>query len=144
MRGRVIPKYLIDECLSPDLAILARERGFVESSHVTWLGKSGWKDWELKEFILDEDWTFVTRNSIDFRGRADQPGSHGQYANIPLHAGLICINGPERLTAEIEVELFEIVLDAIGLTEMVNEAIEINLAQVGSEYELVRYALPIL
>lgn len=123
--------------------MLARERGFVESSHVTWLGKSGWKDWELKEFILDEDWTFVTRNSIDFRGPANQPGAHGQYANIPLHAGLICINGPERLTAEIEVELFEIVLDAIGLTEMVNEAIEINLAQVGSEYDLVRYALPI-
>ena len=140
----MILKFLIDECLSPDLAMLARERGFVKSSHVTWLGKSGWKDWELKEFILDEDWTFVTRNSIDFRGPADQPGSRGQYANIPLHAGLICINGPERLTAEIEVDLFEIVLDAIGLTEMVNEAIEINLAQVGSEYELVRYALPIL
>jgi hypothetical protein len=30
------------------------------------------------------------------------------------------------MTAEIEVELFGIVLDAIGLTEMVNEAIEIG------------------
>jgi hypothetical protein len=38
----LVPKFLIDEGLSPALALLARERGFVESSHVTWLGKSGW------------------------------------------------------------------------------------------------------
>jgi hypothetical protein len=44
----MVPKFLIGECLSPDLAALARERGFFESSHVTWLGKAGWKDWELK------------------------------------------------------------------------------------------------
>ena len=49
----MVPKFLIDECLSPDLAALARDRGFAESSHVTWLGKAGWKDWELKQFILD-------------------------------------------------------------------------------------------
>jgi hypothetical protein len=34
----VVPKFLIDECLSPDLAALARERGFSESSHVTVVG----------------------------------------------------------------------------------------------------------
>jgi hypothetical protein len=138
----VVPKFLIDECLSPDLALLARERGFVESSHVTWLGKGGWKDWELKQVILDHDWIFVTRNSTDFRGSADEPGSHGQYADVPIHAGLICVNGPDRMTAEIEVELFGIVLDAIGMTELVNEVFEINLEEVGSGYELVRYALP--
>ncbi|MGE0282678.1 MAG: DUF5615 family PIN-like protein, partial [Rhizobiaceae bacterium] len=37
-------KFLIDECLSPDLAKLARERGFAESSHVRWLGLAGSKD----------------------------------------------------------------------------------------------------
>lgn len=55
MQGELGSKFLIDECLSPDLATLARQRGFAESSHVTWLGKAGWKDWELKHFILDED-----------------------------------------------------------------------------------------
>lgn len=138
----MVPKLLIDECLSPDLALLARERGFVESSHVTWLGKAGWKDWELKRFVLEQDWTFVTRNSGDFRGPVEEPGAQGQYAGIPIHAGLVCINGPERMTAEVEVELFGIVLDAIGMTEIINEVIEINLAEVGSEYELVRYTLP--
>jgi hypothetical protein len=135
-------KFLIDECLSPALALLARERGFVESSHVTWLGKTGWKDWELKEFILEGDWTFVTRNSIDFRGPANSPGSQGQYADVPLHAGLVCINGPDRMTAEIEVELLDIILDAIGTGELINQAIEIRLADVGNGYKLVRYALP--
>ncbi len=130
----MVSKFLIDECLSPDMALLARERGFVESSHVTWLGKGGWKDWELKQFILDHDWVFV--------GPADQPGSYGQYADVPIHAGLICINGPDRMTADIEVELFGVVLDAIDMAGIVNEVIEIRLADVGAEYELVRYALP--
>jgi hypothetical protein len=137
----VVSKFLIDECLSPALALLARERGYGESSPVTWLGKSGWKDWELKKFILEEDWTF-TRNSADFRGPADEPGSQGQYAGVPIHAGLVCINGPERMTAEVEVELFGIVLDTIDMAEIVNEVIELTLAETGRDYELVRYALP--
>jgi len=46
-------KLLIDECLSPELAKLAQQRGHGESSHIVWLGKSGWKDWSLKAVILD-------------------------------------------------------------------------------------------
>jgi hypothetical protein len=138
----MVPKFLIDECLSPDLAALARERGFFESSHVTWLGKAGWKDWELKQFILEQDWTFVTRNSTDFRGPSDQPGSKGQYADVPLHAGLVCINGPDSMSAEDETELFGIVLDELGPDEMVNLAIEITLSDADGGFELVRYALP--
>ncbi len=46
------------------------------------------------------------------------------------------------MTAEIEVELFGIVLDAVDMAMIVNEVIEINLAKVGTEYELVRYAFP--
>ena len=141
MQGDLGPKFLIDECLSPDLATLARQRGFVESSHVTWLGKGGWKDWELKAFILDHDWTFVTRNSSDFRGPENTPGSRGQYAGVTLHAGLVCINGPDQMGAEEEAELFDIVLDTIGLGDLVNEGIEITLSEDG-EFELVRYALP--
>jgi predicted nuclease of predicted toxin-antitoxin system len=89
LQAEVIPKFLIDECLSPDLAASARERGFVESTHVTWLGKSEWKDWELKSFILEHDWTFVIRNSGDFRGSSDQPGSSDQYSDVSIHAGLV-------------------------------------------------------
>jgi hypothetical protein len=90
-------KFLIDECLSLDLVEVARGRGFVESSHVVWMGKAGGKDWELKPFILEGDWTLVTRNSVDFRGSADNLGASGQFADVPLHAGLICINGPDGM-----------------------------------------------
>jgi hypothetical protein len=46
-------KFLIDECLTLELVEIARLRGFTESSHIVWLGKAGWKDWELKAFIVD-------------------------------------------------------------------------------------------
>ena len=137
-------KFLIDECLSPDLAQLARDRGYHASSHVTWLGKAGWKDWQLRDLILEQDWTFVTRNSVDFRGPANQPGSEGQYANVPIHAGLICINGTGRMTGEVEIELFTAVLDQIGASEyLVNEVIEAYLCEEeDGEFEVVRYSLP--
>lgn len=136
-------KFLIDECLSPHLAQLARDGGYHESSHVNWLGKSGWKDWELKSLILGEDWTFVTRNSIDFRGPAEQPGSKGQYADVAIHAGLVCINGPAKMTAQIQAELFAAVLDEISSQDyLVNEVIEVNLPDEGGEFEIVRYPLP--
>lgn len=97
-----MPKFLVDECLSLDLVEVARSRGFPESSHVVGIGKSGWKDWELKPFILHGDWTSVTRNSVDFRGPAAKPGASGQYADVQLHAGLICIGGPEEMTADFQ------------------------------------------
>jgi hypothetical protein len=59
--------------------------------------KGGWKDWSLKTVILDGDWTFVTKNSIDFRGPASEPGSKGQYGDVAVHAGLICLNEPEGM-----------------------------------------------
>ncbi len=72
-------KLLIDECLSEELAKLARDHGHPESSHIRWIDKTGAKDWELLPVILDGDWTFVTGNSVDFRGPADAPGSKGEY-----------------------------------------------------------------
>jgi hypothetical protein len=53
-------KFLIDE----ELTKLAHARGYGESSHIVWLGRAGLKDWELKPLILQDDWTFVTKNSV--------------------------------------------------------------------------------
>ena len=78
-------KLLIDECLSSELALMARERGHREASHVVWIGKSGWKDWKSKEILLAEDWVLVTRNSEDFRGPRETPGSKGQYSHASIH-----------------------------------------------------------
>jgi hypothetical protein len=136
-------KFLIDECLSLDLVEVARGRGFVESSQVVWMGKAGWKDWELKAFILEGDWTFVTRNSVDFRGPADNPGTRGQFADVPLHAGLICMNGPDGMTAEVQCELFEAVLDEIGeVQQLVNEVVEVGIESLDDEFSIHRYPMP--
>lgn len=63
-------KLLINENLSPSLSADAQQKDLV-CSHVNHLGRTGTKDWELKRVILDGDWTFVTNNSIDFRGPVD-------------------------------------------------------------------------
>jgi hypothetical protein len=138
-----VVKFLIDECLSLDLVDLAWERGFTQSSHVVWLGKAGWKDWELKPFILDGDLTFVTRDSVDFRGPAEHPGTKGQYADVALHAGLVCMNGPAGMNLELQCELFSIALDEIGnVDQLVNEVIEVDLETPEAEVTIRRYTIP--
>ena len=46
-------KFLVDECLSPELTKLAHARGFGESSHVVCRARP--KESELKPLILDGD-----------------------------------------------------------------------------------------
>ena len=96
-------KLLVDECLSPEPTKTAHDRGHGESSHVVWLGKSGIKDWDLMSVVLDGDWTLVTKNSYDFRGPADAPGSKGEFNKLELHAGLICLNEPPGMDLEMQL-----------------------------------------
>jgi hypothetical protein len=103
-------KLLIDECLSPELAKLAQSRGHGDSSHVVWLKKGGWNG----------DWTFVTKNSIDFRGPSSSRGSKGQYADAALHAGLTCLKAPEGMDLDLQLELFELALDEVGDGDLIN------------------------
>lgn len=136
-------KFLIDECLSPNLVATAIDAGFPESSHFVWLGKAGWKDWELKTFILSGDWTFITRNSADFRGPVENPGTRGQYADVQIHAGLVCLNGPDGITSRIQCELFQAALEEIGSAEQfINEVIEIDLEELDGDFKVRRYNLP--
>jgi hypothetical protein len=136
-------KLLVDECLSPELTKLAQSRGHLDASHITWIGKSGWKDWELKQVILDGDWVFVTKNSVDFRGPAASPGTTGQYAHFTLHAGLICINGPVGMDLDLQLELFGLALDELDRSsDMINEVLEVTLSEVDDDVEILRYRLP--
>ena len=136
-------KLLVDECLSDELTKLAQRRGHAEASHIAWVGKRGWKDWELKAVILDGDWTLVTKNSIDFRGPDDAPGSRGQYADVALHAGLICLNGPVGMDLDLQLELFEAARDERDCdNDLVNQVLEITLPDPADEIEVLRYKLP--
>jgi len=121
-------KLLVDECLSPELTKMARDRGHGESSHVVWLGKSGIKDWDLMRLVLESDWTLVTKNSYDFRGLVDSPGSKGELGKIELHAGLVCLNGPSSMDLQMQSDLFAAVLDEIDEDgDLVNTVLEATL-----------------
>ena len=136
-------KFLIDECLSSELALMARERGHHEASHVVWIGKSGWKDWELKRLLLAEDWVLVTRNSIDFRGPREAPGSKGQYSDVSIHAGLICPNAPAGMDLVIQRELFSEVLDELDTdADLTNQILEVTLEDGEATIQINRYRHP--
>jgi hypothetical protein len=138
-------KFLIDECLSAELARLAIERRHAESSHVRWIGKAGMKDWNLLPVILDGDWTFVTRNAYDFRGPPEAPGSKGEYAKTTLHSGLICLNGSaDGFDLDAQLELFAIALDELDRApDLTNQVLEVTLEKERDETAMIRrYHLP--
>lgn len=136
-------KLLIDECLSSELALMARQRGHHEASHVVWIGKSGWKDWDLKQVLLDEDWVLVTKNSDDFRGPREAPGTKGQYADVALHAGLVCLNGPVGMDLALQRELFSEALDELDADDdLTNQILEVTLEDDEAGIQIVRYSHP--
>jgi hypothetical protein len=137
-------KLLIDECLSPELAQMARDRGHSESTHVVWIGRQGITDWDLFEIVLAGDWTLVTRDAYDFRGSVGVAGTKGLYKRAELHAGLICLSGPVGMDLDMQCDLFEAVLDELGREgDLVNTVLEVALETIDSdEIVLDRYALP--
>ena len=134
-------KFLIDECLSPSLTGLAHRAGHGESSHVVWLKWNGLSDRALMPRIVSGDWTFVTRNAIDFRGPPHAPGSRGEYARVDLHAGLVCLNGPPAMDLAMQRELFETALDEVSRdSDLINQVLDVTLED--DSLLIRRYALP--
>ncbi|MER8911541.1 DUF5615 family PIN-like protein, partial [Mesorhizobium sp. M0854] len=95
-------KFLIDECLSPELAKLAREPRFPESSHVRWLGLVGAKDHMVTRRAVDDGCVLVTHNTTDFRGL---------YRREELHDGLVAFNtAPGLMSLDLQRRLFLLAL----------------------------------
>lgn len=117
-------KFLIDECLSPSLAELARERGHPESTHVTWIGLTGAKDWAVTRRAADEGFVLVTSNRLDFLKL---------YRRETLHGGLVCLNAAHTtLDREQQRRLFALALSRLPDTEPYNEVLEITLGEDGA------------
>lgn len=134
-------RLLIDECLSPDLVQLAIAAGHVESTCVRDRGLAGTKDWELIDYIVANDYTLVTHNSVDFRGYG--PGSlAGEHAKQSIHAGLICLNSDLVMDLERQLALFRLVLQEMaGMSDLVNQALEVFESENGT-VELEIYDIP--
>ena len=134
-------KFLIDECLTPELVQMAQAAGHPESTCVRDRGLSGTKDWKLIEHVVAGDFTLVTHNSVDFRGGG--PGQlGGQHAKLPIHAGLVCLNSVHVLDLQRQRDLFQVALEELAnLGELVNQALEVFEMDVGS-IEVVIYDIP--
>lgn len=119
-------KFLIDECLAPDLAQLAIDAGYPESAHVTHRGMAGFQDHTLMERILDEDWTLVTRNSDDFRPSVGSNSNAPCYLRVELHAGLVCLNLPNGAVRLDHIDFFRAALDDLGQDgDLTNQILEV-------------------
>ncbi|WP_395641437.1 DUF5615 family PIN-like protein [Rudaea sp.] len=134
-------KLLIDECLSPELVDLAVAAGYVESTCVRNMGWQGKKDWELITLVVAGDYSFVTLNSIDFRG-AGPVKLGGEHAKQPIHAGLICLNSELPMSIDRQRDLFQIALDELsGMQDLVNQALEVFEDENGQVTAIV-YEIP--
>jgi predicted nuclease of predicted toxin-antitoxin system len=126
-------KFLVDECLTPQLVAMARARGHGESMHVTWLGLRSRKDWSIVRRAIDDGYVLVTNNATDF-----MPLLRRQ----KLHAGLVCINVAHGLMSlDVQMRLFALALDRLGDREPINEMLEITLMEDRS-VRIERYDLP--
>ena len=57
----------------------------------------------------------MTRNPVDFRGPSSSPGFRGQYADVVIHVGLVCLNGPEGMKVDVQLELFGQALEKLAV-----------------------------
>jgi predicted nuclease of predicted toxin-antitoxin system len=124
---------LIDECLSPELVQVARERGYGESTHVTWLGLRSRKDWSIVRCAVDDGYVLVTNDSLDFTSLIGRES---------VHAGLVCLDvAPGLMSLDVQRRLFALALDHLGDTEPINEVLHIALLKDQS-IRIDRYDLP--
>jgi len=61
---------------------------------------------------------------------------------VVIHAGLVCLNGPDGMDLDAQIEMFEQVLDELADdADLVNQVLEITLED-GEEFHILRYRLP--
>ena len=134
-------RFLVDECLSPELVSMAVLAGHVESTCVRDRGLAGTKDWKLIEHVVAGDFTLVTHNAVDFRG-GGPPNLGGEHAKQPIHAGLVCLNSVHTMDLQRQLDLFQIALDELAtMDDLVNQALEVFEEADGS-VEVVIYDIP--
>lgn len=90
-------KFLIDECLSTGLAALARERGYPESTHVTWLGLRTRQDWALVRRALADRYVLVTNDKGDFAPLMERERRHPGLTCITVAHGMMSLYVQARL-----------------------------------------------
>jgi len=121
-------RFLIDECLHESLVGVAHAAGF-EATHVNHLGLSGQPDWALAERMINDEFSFVTNNRVDFLRL---------FGDMELHPGLIVL--VPNLVPALQRALFEAAIRYLAGRDLVNIVIEVTLD--GKVVRCVEYQLP--
>ncbi len=108
-------KLLIDECLHPGLAAIAKRRG-IQADFVPYLGLATWQDHNLVPLAIERDYIMVTNNRRDFLKLYLQHGVNGGFVIIV-----------PRIERDRIDKLFEMALDRlIEMNEdLVNKVVEV-------------------
>ena len=111
-------KLLLDENVSPYVAVrLAKEDG-VDACHIRERGLLGATDPEVLERAFAEDRVFVTKNVGDFEALARARD---------LHAGIVLIEDND-LTRDEQLEVLRTIVTELGSTDLVNRVVRITAA----------------
>ena len=82
------------------------------------------------EKILAQDWTFVTRNSDDFRPRVGSASKAPCYLGVGLHAGLVCLNLPQNSRKADHETYFKVALAVLSEDhDLTNRVLEVSSSQ---------------
>jgi hypothetical protein len=120
-------KFLIDECLDPKLAQQAHREGH-EATSVRDLNRCGSKDWQIAQYVTENNFVLVTHNAKDFR---DHNGKPGYLTKQDLHPGLICLSSLScPMTPGLQGALFAEALAHLGkegIQDLMNQVLELDL-----------------
>ena len=112
-------KFLIDECLSPTLAGIARECGYPESTHATWIGLRSRPDWAVVRRAVADGYVVVTQDTADFTPLMERKTAH---------PGLVCMTVAHGLMSlDVQQALFAHALDRIADADLTGLVVEIAL-----------------
>lgn len=118
-------RFLIDECLSPELVTAANNRGF-EAYHVAHRGWGGLKDPQLLPKLISEELILVTNNRDDFMALI---------RGVELHPGLIVIIESVRRPGQLAY--FDAALDVLSdIKSMINKVVEVAEGGVVTVYDI--------
>jgi predicted nuclease of predicted toxin-antitoxin system len=121
-------RFLIDECLTTELVGEAQTMGY-EAHHVAHLGKRGWKDWEIRDYVMMHDFVLVTNNASDFRRL---------YGSCDLHPGLVILL--PNVVQERQVLMFREAMKALAeCGDTINKVLEVNIEKADVSLKLYEF-----
>lgn len=133
-----IAGFLIDECLSQELADMAQEHGYFSlAANRMWRLRKR-DDYRVARYALDRDLILVTNDQYDFEG---------VYEQLEIHPGIIFITAGRSKLRELRYQqaMFQIALDSVEDNEPMCEAILVT-ARDGKgrrvDITIERYSFP--